>query len=69
MLKLRTLFTVITLILKAKTRDYGKERYISEAACGVQPITMLWVSWPIRADCACQKEGFVENKALERGGA
>ncbi len=25
-------------------------------ACGVRPITMHCVSWPIRADCACQKE-------------
>ncbi len=29
-------------------------RYISDAACGVRPITMHCASWPIRAD-------FVEN--------
>ncbi len=28
-------------------------------ACGVRPITMYSVSWPIRADCACRKEGLV----------
>ncbi len=39
------------------------------SACGVRPITMHWVSWPIRADCACQKEELVENEAFERGGA
>ncbi len=61
MVKLRTLLTVFTFILKAKARDYGKGRYISGAACGVRPI--------IRADCACQKEGLVGNKAFERGGA
>ncbi len=31
MVKLRTLLTVFTFILKAKTRDYGKGRYISES--------------------------------------
>ncbi len=49
--KVRTLLTVFTLILKAEARDYGKGCYISNVACGVRPITMLWVSWPIRADC------------------
>ncbi len=27
-------------------------------ACGVRPITMHCVSWPIRADCACRKKGW-----------
>ncbi len=69
MVKLRTLLTVFTLILKSEARDYGKGRYISDTACGVRPITMHWVSWPIRADCACRKEGLVENEAFERGEA
>ncbi len=57
MVKLRTLLTVFTLILKSKAGDYGKGCYIFlTRACGVWPITMLWVSWPIRADCACWKE-------------
>ncbi len=43
MVKLRTLLTVFTLILRAEAHH---------AACGVRPITMSWVSWPIRADCA-----------------
>ncbi len=59
MVKLRTLLSVFTFILKAKSRDYGKGRYISDAACGVRPITMHCVSWPIRADCACRKEGLL----------
>ncbi len=58
MVKLRTLLTVFILVLKADARDYGKGNYIYDAACGVQPITMHWVSWPIRADCACRKEGL-----------
>ncbi len=53
MVKLRTLLTVFTFILKAKARDYGNGRYISDAACGVRPITMHWISWPIRADLCC----------------
>ncbi len=40
MVKLRTLLTVFTFILRAKARNYGKGRYISDAACGVRPITM-----------------------------
>ncbi len=55
MVKLRTLLTAFTLILKAKAHDYGKGRYISDAACGVRPITMHCASWPIRTDCACLK--------------
>ncbi len=57
MVKLRTLLTVFPVILKAETRDYGKGSYISDAACGVRPITMHCASWPIRADYACRKEG------------
>ncbi len=44
MVKLRTLLTVFSLVLKAEALDYGKGRYISDAACGVRPITMHWVS-------------------------
>ncbi len=58
MVKLRTLLTVFTLILKAKARDYEKGHYISGATCGIRPITMHSVSWPIRADFACWKEGL-----------
>ncbi len=36
-------------------------------ACGVQPITIHWVSRPIRA--LVGRRGFVENDAFERGGA
>ncbi len=36
-------------------------------ACGVRPITMLWVSWPIRADCACRKEGLCRKHLREAG--
>ncbi len=50
MVKLRTLLTVFTLILIAEAHNYGKARYISDTACGVRPITLHWVSWPIRAD-------------------
>ncbi len=69
MVKLRTLLTVFTFILKAKARDYGKGCYISDAAYGVRPITMHWVSWPIRADCACRKEGLCRKPSVwERRG-
>ncbi len=69
MLKLTTLLTVFTLILKAETRDYGKGRYISDVACGVRPITVHRVSWPIRADCGCLKEGLCRKRSVrERRG-
>ncbi len=64
MLKIRTLLTVFTLILKAEACHYGKGRYISDAACGVRPITMHCASWPIRADCACRKEGLCRKRSV-----
>ncbi len=64
MVKLRTLLTVFTLILKAEAGDYGKGRYISDTACGVWPITMHCASWPIRADCTCRKEGLCRKRSV-----
>ncbi len=64
MVKLRTFLTVFTLILKVEARDYGKGRYISDAAYGVRPITMHCASWPIRADCACRKEGLCRKLSV-----
>ncbi len=43
MVKLRTLLTVFTFILKAKARDYGKGRYISDSC--------LWCSANHNALC------------------
>ncbi len=37
-------------------------------ACGVRPITMHWVSWPIRADCTCWKEGLCRKRCLREAG-
>ncbi len=38
-------------------------------AWGVRPITMHWVSWPIRADCTCWKEGLCRKRSVwERWG-
>ncbi len=62
MVKLRTLLTVFNLVLKAEACDYGKGRYISDSACVVRPITMHCVSWLIRADCACRKEGLCKKQ-------
>ncbi len=64
MVKLRTLLTVFTFILKAKACDYGKGRYISDVACGVRPITMHCASRPIRVDCACRKEGLCRKLSI-----
>ncbi len=53
--KLRTLLTVFTLIRKLKLVIMERGVTFLTRACGVRPITMLCVSWPIRADCACLK--------------
>ncbi len=37
-------------------------------ACGVWPITMHWVSWPIRADCTCWKERLCRKRRLREAG-
>ncbi len=67
--KTRTLLTIFTFILKDKARNYGKGRYISDVACVVRPITMLCARWPIRADCACRKEGLCRKRSVwERQG-
>ncbi len=69
MVKLRTLLTVFTFILKAKARDYRRGLIFPTRACGVRPITMHCVSWPIRADCACRKEGLCRKWSVwERRG-
>ncbi len=70
MVKLRTLLTVFTLVLKVEAGDYGKGGVtFPTRACGVQPITMHWVSWPISADCACRKEGLCRKQYVcERRG-
>ncbi len=69
MVKLRTLLTVFTFILKAEASDYGKGSYISDVACIVRPITIHCASWPIRADCACRKEGLCRKRHVwERRG-
>ncbi len=55
MVKLMTLLTVFIFILKAEARDCVT---FPTRACGVRLITMHCVSWPIRADCTCWKEGL-----------
>ncbi len=69
LVKLRTLLTVFTFILKAESHDYGKGSNISNVACGVRPITMHCASWPIRADSACREEGLCRKQCVwERRG-
>ncbi len=61
--KLRTLLNVFTFILKAKARDYGMVTFLTHA-CGARPIPMLWVSWPIKKDCICQKDGLCKKQSV-----
>ncbi len=64
MVKLRILLTVFTFFFKDEACDNGKGLYISDAACVVRTITMHCVSWPIRADCACRKEGLCRKLSI-----
>ncbi len=66
MVKLRTLLTCLYIYLKAKARNYGKGVTFATSACGVRPITMHCASWPIRADCACRKEGLCRKRSVLR---
>ncbi len=59
--KLRTLLTVFTFIWKLKLYKRIIERDIT---FGVPPITMHCASWPIRADCACRKEGLCRKQSI-----
>ncbi len=70
MVKLSTLLTIFTFILKAKTHDYGKGRYISDLClwCSANHNALHWVSWPIRADCACLKEGLCRKQSVWEAG-
>ncbi len=68
MVKLRTLLTVFTLVLKAEARNYGKGSYISNAACGVRPNTMHWSVGQSEQTVLVGRRDFVENEAFERGG-
>ncbi len=58
MIKLRTLLTVFTFILKAKARDYGKGRYISDEC--------LWCSANHNALCQLANQSRL---CLSEGGA
>ncbi len=68
MIKLTDVINCLYIYFESWSADYGKGCYISDAVCGVRPITMLWVSWPIRADCACRKVELCRKRAFERRG-
>ncbi len=58
MVKLWTLITVFTFIFKLNLAIMERGVTFPNHACGVRPITMHCVNWPIRADCACWREGL-----------
>ncbi len=57
MLKLSPLFTVFTFKLKAKARDYGKGRYISDVACGVGQSQCIALCQLANQSRLCLSEG------------
>ncbi len=71
MVKLRTLLTVFTFILKAEACDYGKGRYISEAClwCSANHNASTVSAGQSEQTALVGRRGFVENDVFERGGA
>ncbi len=68
MVKLRTLLT-LHLFWKLKLTIMERGVTFPTHACGVGPLTMHCASWPIRADCACRKEGLCRKRSVwERRG-
>ncbi len=59
---------LIKLTWKLKLAIIERGIIFPTRACGVRPITMHWVSWPIRALMHGRRD-FVGNDAFERGGA
>ncbi len=69
MVKLRTLLTVFTFILKAEAHDYGKGRYISD---GLMVFGHSQCTVPVgqsEQTALVGRRDFVENEVFERGGA
>ncbi len=72
MVKLRTLLTVFTLILKAKASDYGKGSYISDFRLVLVVFGQSQCSGSVgqsEQTVLVGRRDFVENEAFERGGA
>ncbi len=69
MVKLRTVLTVFTLVLKAEARNCGKGRYISDVACGVRLSQCSLSVGQSEQTVLVGRMDFVENEAFERGGA
>ncbi len=67
MVKLRTLLTVCTLFWKLKLAIMERGVTFPTRARGVRPITMHCASWPIKADCACRKEGLCKKHLRAAG--
>ncbi len=67
MVKLRTLLTVCTLFWKLKLAIMERGVTFPTRARGVRPITMHCASWPIKADCACWKEGLCKKHLRAAG--
>ncbi len=59
---------MVKLTWKLKLAIMVKIFTFPKHAWGVRPITMHWVSWPIRTDCACQKEGLYRKQRLRAAG-
>ncbi len=69
MVKLRTLLTVFTFILKAKAHDYAKGRYISDRLVVFGQSQCTGSAGQSEHTVLVGRRGFVENEAFERGGA
>ncbi len=62
--KTKDIINCLYLFWKLKLTIVVRGVTFPTSACGVGPITMLWVSWPIRTDCACRKGGLCRKRSV-----
>ncbi len=60
--KTKDIINCLCLFWKMKLAIMVRGITYPTSACGIRPITMHCASWPIRADCACRKEGLCRKR-------
>ncbi len=68
MIKLRTLLTLFTLVLKAEASDYGMGALHFQRSLWCSANHNALHQLANQSGLCCLKEGFVENDSFERGG-
>ncbi len=66
--KTKDIINCLYIYFERRSSQLWKGVLLSEVACGVRPITMHCAGWPIRADCACRKEGLCRKRRVWEAG-